>query len=262
MNLASLGVRFAPLLALFFGLCMVGGLVAIRIARRRARNTGFEFVREQSLYKARRWMLGTGLLALLGVASVGLWAMAVYRPQALPTPVPTATMTLIPSPTPRPPTATPTRTPALTSTALPTVTPMASAAATSANGDQPTEQRRSQSTTATPASGAYLVEVTMAAGERENRPVDPTTIFAKGTRRVYAFLLFDGMSSGVPWTHVWYGEVDGEMRQIWGKTESWSREYSYGQIWRYFDCGVGRFELRVYVGEKLQQTVPFVVKGS
>ena len=102
----------------------------------------------------------------------------------------------------------------------------------------------------------------MAAGQQENRPVDPTTVFVQGTRRVYAFLLFDGMSDGVPWTHVWYGEVNGEMQEIWGKTESWSREYSRGQIWRYFDCGVGRFELRVYVGERLQQTIPFVVRGG
>jgi hypothetical protein len=257
-----LGLRFAPALALFFGLCVVGGLVAIRTARQRARNTGFGFVREQSLYKARRWMLGTGLLALLGMASVGLWAMAVYRPHALPTPVPTATMTLIPSPTPRPPTSTPTQTPTPTSTALPSVTPTRTAATTPTDTDLPAVLRRSQSTGATPEPGAHLVEATMAAGQRENMPVDPTTVFPRGTRRVYAFLLFDGMSRGVPWTHVWYGEVDGEMREIWGKTESWSREYSRGQIWRYFDCGVGKFELRIYVSERLQQTVPFVVKGD
>ena len=123
MNLSYLGVRFAPVLALVFGLCVLGGLVAIRIARQRARTTGFGFVRERSLYMARRWMIGTGLLALLGGASVGLWAVAVYRPQTLPTPVPTPTSTLIPSPTPRPPTATP------TSTATPTATPAATATA-------------------------------------------------------------------------------------------------------------------------------------
>ena len=54
----------------------------------------------------------------------------------------------------------------------------------------------------------------------------------------------------------------GKMQEIWGKTESWSREYSRGRIWRYFDCGVGKFELRIYVGERLQQTVPFVVQGG
>jgi hypothetical protein len=116
--------------------------------------------------------------------------------------------------------------------------------------------------TVTPASEAVLVELTMAAGERENMPVSPTTTFAPGTRRVYAFLLFDGMAKGVSWTHAWYGEIDGQMKEIWGKTESWSREYSRGRIWRYFDCGVGKFELRVYIGDQLQQAVPFVVQGS
>jgi hypothetical protein len=130
------------------------------------------------------------------------------------------------------------------------------------DAELPVVLRRTQAVAGTPAPEAHLVEVTMAADQQENRPVDPTTVFVKGTRRVYAFLLFDGMSGGVPWTHVWYGEVDGEMREIWGKTESWSREYSHGQIWRYFDCGVGKFELRIYVGEQLQQTVPFVVQGG
>jgi len=250
------------MLALVFGLFVAGGLIAIRIARRRARNTGFGFVREQALYRARRWMLGTSLLALLAMASVGLWAVAVYRPHALPTPVPTATLTLIPSPTPRPPTATPTLTPTPTATALPTVMPTATSAAMPTDAELPAVLRRSQASATKPAPEARLVEVMMAAGQLGNRPVDPTTVFANGTRRVYAFLLFDGMSDGVPWTHVWYGEVDGEMREIWGKTELWSREYSRGQIWRYFDCGVGKFELRVYVGERLQQTVPFVVKGG
>jgi hypothetical protein len=256
VNLPYLAARFAPLLAAFFGLCVVGGLVVITLARRRARTTGFGFVRERALYTARRWMIGTGLLVLLGGASVGLWATAIYRPQVLPTPVPTATSTLIPSPTPRPPTSTPTSTP--TPTATPTATPSAPA-----EQAQPIVIRRTRSdAAATPGTGAALVAVTMAAGEKENMPVNPTTVFASGTRRVYAFMLFDGMSRGVEWTHEWYGEIDGQMKRIWGKTEAWSREYSYGQIWRYYDCGVGKFELRIYVGPELQETVPFWVQGS
>ena len=257
MNLASLGVRLAPVLAVFFGLCVLGGLVAIRIARQRARNTGFGFVRERALYRARRWMIGTGLLALLGGASVGLWAMAVYRPHVLPTPVPTATLAPIPSPTPRPPTLTP------TATAIPTATPTTTATVVPAVAGRPSSLRRTQGVeTTAPGFGARLVELTMAAGERENGPVNPTTVFAPGTKRVYAFLLFERMSDGVSWTHKWYGEVDGQMREIWGKTEAWSREYSHGRIWRYFDCSVGKYELRIYVGDELQQTVSFVVQGG
>jgi len=256
MNLPHLGARFAPTLALIFGLCVLGGLVAIRVARQRARTTRFGFVRERALYRARRWMVGTGLLALLGGASAALWAVAVHHPEVLPTPIPTATSTLIPSPTPRPPTATPTWTPTVTAT------PTATATAAPIDAELPTVLRQSRAIEMATSDSASLVEVTMAAGERGNKPVNPTSVFASGTRRVYAFLLFDGMSEGVPWTHAWYGEVDGEMREIWGRTESWSRDYSRGQVWRYFDCGVGRFELRVYVGRQLQRTVPFVVQGG
>ena len=257
MNLPDLGARFAPVLAFVLGMCVLAGLAAIRIARRRARTTGFGFVRERALYRARRWMIGTGLLALLGAASAGLWAVAVYRPEILPTPMPTATSTLIPTPTPRPPTATP------TPTAPPTVTPTATATAAPVDAELPALLRRSHALqTSTPASNAVLAEVTMAAGERGNRPVNPTVVFPPGTRRVYAFLLFDGMADGVAWTHVWYREVNGEMQEVWGKTEPWSRDYAHGQVWRYFDCGVGNHELRVYVGHELQVTVPFVVQGG
>lgn len=255
MNLSQLGVQWAPVLALVFGLCVLGGLVASRLARHRARTTGFGFVRERALYRARRYMIGTGLLTLLGMASAGLWAVAVHRPGVLPTPLPTATLTLIPSPTPRPATATPTL------TATPTVPPTATATVVPSTSELPATLHRSQSNqVGTVVPGAVLVGLTMAAGERDNIPVNPTTVFDPGTRRVYAFLLFDGMANGVTWTHAWYGEVDGEMREIWGKTEAWSREYSHGQVWRYFDCGVGRFELRVYVGDQHQRTVPFVVR--
>jgi len=264
VNLALLGIQIAPLLALAFGLCVIGGLVAIYLARRRARTTGFSLVREQALYRARRWMLGTGLLALLGGASVGLWAIAVHNPQVLPTPVPTATRTLIPSPTPRPPTATPTATPTVTQTPSPAPSATQTGTVTAIPSvEPPAALRRSRSTVAvTPGADASLVELTMAAGEKGNRPVDPTTVFPQGTRRVYAFMLFDGMADNVPWTHVWYREVDGQMKEIWGKTEFWSYEYSHGRIWRYFDCGVGHYELHIYVGEKLEKIVPFVVQGS
>jgi hypothetical protein len=205
-------------------------------------------------------MLGTVLLSLLAGASIWLWAMAVYRPEALPTPVPTATPTLIPSPTPRPPTATPTITP--TATATPSATPTATAMANAVDVTLPAALRGSGDLGTKPGENSTLIEVTMAAGERGNRPIDPTTVFARGTKRVYAFMLFDGMADGVPWSHVWYGQVDGEMQEIWGRTELWSYEYSRGQIWRYFDCGIGRFELHVYVGDQLQQKVPFVVLGG
>jgi hypothetical protein len=129
-------------------------------------------------------------------------------------------------------------------------------------GELPAALRRPQpGEAATPGSDALLIELTLAAGEEGNEPVHPTMVFARGTKRVYAFMFFDGMGERVPWTHVWYREVDGQMQEVWGRTELWSYEYSRGRIWRYFDCDVGNYELRVYVGGRLQQTVPFVVQG-
>lgn len=257
MNLPRLGVRLAPALALFFGLCVVGGLVAMRIARRRARTTGFGVVRERALYTARRWMVATGLLALLGGASVGLWATAVYHPEVLPTPAPTATSTLIPSPTPRPPTATPTLIP------TPTSTPVA------ARRQVPTpEIGRSMpkpllsSDAATPGPNAALVDWVLAAGQVDNEPVRPANHFPEGTSRVYAFLTFEGMAPHVPWSHVWYVDVDGQLREVWRGTELWPYEYANGRRWRYLNCRAGRYELHVYVGQELQQKLSFVVKGG
>jgi hypothetical protein len=148
-------------------------------------------------------------------------------------------------------------------TATPGATPTATAtpAAAFLDGESPAALR-SLPGAVTPSADALLLSVTMAAGERNSRPVDPTTVFAEGTKRVYAFMLFDGMAQGVPWTHVWYREVDGELQEAWGRSELWSYDYSYGQIWRYFDCGPGKHELHVYVGDQLQKRVPFVVGGN
>ena len=261
MNLPRLGVQLAPVLAVVFGLCVLGGLAVIRLARRRARTTGFGVVREQAVYTARRWMLRTAVLALLAGASIWLWAVAVYNPEVLPTPVPTPTSTLIPSPTPRPPTATP------TVTSAPTRTPRITATSTPDAPATPEDRRSSMVSvlptgTVEPGPDAALVEVVLAAGQAANEPVRPASRFPQGTRRVYAFMTFDGMAPGVPWSHVWYVEVGGQMRELWRETSSWPYEFAAGRQWRYLNCRGGHYELHVYVGDRLQQTVSFVVEGG
>jgi hypothetical protein len=113
----------------------------------------------------------------------------------------------------------------------------------------------------TPGPDAVLAEMVLAAGQRGDKPIDPTTRFPGGTERVYAFFTFDGMSRNVPWVHVWYGEVEGQMVEVWSQVELWPYDAGRGSTWRYFNCRAGRYELHVYVGRQLQQRIPFVVEA-
>jgi len=207
--------------------------------------------------RARRLGILVVLMILLTGVSAGLWSLSVWRPQMLPTPEPTATLTLIPSPTPRTPTATPSPTPTATVTPTGTPTPIPP------DADLPSVLRTFFPTAAaTPGADAALVNLVLAAGERGNQPVDPNTRFPVGTQRVYAFFEFDGMSRNVPWAHVWYGEVDGRMTELWGQVELWTYDAPSGRTWRFFNCRAGRYELHVYVGRQMQQRISFVVEGG
>jgi hypothetical protein len=104
--------------------------------------------------------------------------------------------------------------------------------------------------------------VVLSSGERENRPVDDTAAFPAGTERVYAFFTFSGMSRNAPWTHVWYGEIDGQMVEQWSQVELWPYDAASGNTWRFFNCRPGRGELLVYVGRELQERLPFTVGVS
>jgi hypothetical protein len=114
----------------------------------------------------------------------------------------------------------------------------------------------------TPGPDAALVDLVLAAGERDDEPVGPTARLPKGTQRVYAFFTFDGMDRGVPWVHIWYGETEGQMVEVWSQVEVWPYDDARGRTWRYFNCRSGRYELHIYVGQRLQQKVPFVVAGD
>jgi hypothetical protein len=76
---------------------------------------------------------------------------------------------------------------------------------------------------------------------------------------VYAFFTFDGMARGVPWAHVWYAEVEGQMTEVWSEVELWPHDAPGDLAWRYLNCRDGRYELHIYVGRTLQQRVPFTV---
>jgi hypothetical protein len=114
----------------------------------------------------------------------------------------------------------------------------------------------------TPGPDAVLTDVVLARGEQGNEPINPGTSFPRGTERVYAFLRFEGMHRNVPWTHAWYGQVDGQMVEVWSQVELWPYDDSSGRTWRYFNCRSGQYELHIYVGKQLQQQIPFTVGAN
>ncbi len=256
MDWQNIGERVAPVLALAFGM---GGVLCILAAwrlRRTAQAASFSFVREQSLLQAQRLsILALGLLAASAV-SEALWGIATRNPSMLPTPAPTPTLTPIPTPTPRPPT------PTFTVTPTPTITPTSTPISLSSRSLPAILRTPFPNQAAPPGPNATLLELVLAAGEKDNRPVGPTSRFPRGTERVYAFFTFDGMARNVPWAHVWYRRQDGELVEVWGKVELWPYDVPRGYGWRYFNCTPGQYELHVYIGRKLQRKVLFTVEGG
>ena len=257
MDWQTTGAQLAPILTGLFGLGVTLCIVSVYTLRRRARSTSYGYVREQSFLRAKRLtILAIVCLALLG-ASSALWGVSVRRPELLPTAVPTATSTLIPSPTPRTPTVT------FTPTHTPTVTPTPTNTPIPPDVDLPAALRTPFPAEAvTPGPNAALANLILSSGEQEDKPVDATTAFPAGTERVYAFFTFAGMSRNVPWIHIWYGEVDGQMVEQWSQVELWSYDAASGNTWRFFNCHPGRGELHIYVGRELRQRVPFTVGVS
>jgi hypothetical protein len=255
MDWQAMGTRLAPILTLVFGLGVVGCIFGIYRMRRRARTHLFSYVREQSIRRAKQLGFATAAFVVLVGVSGALWGVSIQRPDLLPTPIPTSTPTLIPSPTPRTPTPTPTLTETPTVTPTPTETPIPP------DTELPSVLRTPFPAQAvTPGPNAGLVELVLAAGEKDDQPVNPGTRFPKGTEQVYAFFTFDGMARNVPWSHVWYGQVEGEMVELWSGVELWPYDDPRAYGWRFFNCRQGRYELRIYVDRRLQRTVPFTVE--
>ncbi|MBN1581124.1 MAG: hypothetical protein JXA89_10505 [Anaerolineae bacterium] len=257
MDWQYFGFQLAPFLTLLFGAGMIISFVGIYQRRRTARSTHFGFVREQSETNAKRLFFFAIIFLVFTAASGALWAVSVQRPELLPTPFPTETPTSIPTPTPRTPTATYTPTPTPTVTSTPTQTPIPP------DTDLPRIlQTPFPSNAVTPGPDAALVGLILASGQENNTPINPGTAFPSGTERIYAFFTFDGMARNVPWSHIWYVELDGQMIEYWSATELWSYDSAGGLAWRYINPRPGKYELDIYVGRVLQQKIPFTVQGD
>lgn len=254
MDWQAVGVRIAPILTILLSVgAAVSGIYLIQV-RRTARSTSFGYVREQSGALAKRLTLLLVALSLLAIASGALWGVSVRIPDLLPTPAPTVTQTPIPTPTPRPPTAT------YTPTSTPTITPTPTSTPVPPDAHLPSALRTPFPAAAvTPGPDATLVELVLAAGQENDRPINPGQAFPRGTEQVFAFLTFDHMARNVPWVHAWYVEVDGQLVESWSQAELWAYDAPWGFTWRYFNCRDGRYELHIYVGRRLVKKMQFTV---
>jgi len=108
--------------------------------------------------------------------------------------------------------------------------------------------------------GAAFGEITFGRGITEDKqPLEPGTVFAASPQPVYAFFEYRGMANGTAWTFVWLR--DGE--EMWRETWEWSWG-SYGRTWLFYTppggYTPGNYEVRLYIGDELQQTGTFVVR--
>jgi hypothetical protein len=246
-----------------FGAFLVGILVAVLAAARyarEARTSQFYFIREQARVKAGRVMILVGFLVVVtGALAILLNLSNAFTggvAQVTPTPTPMPTL----SPT-APATAVPTASP--TSVLTPTPKP----AATSSPTISPTPTTGTPSSALTPIVGvktpspdAVFGEITLAQGVTEdNEPKDPGTAFPVRISELYAFFDYENLSDGVLWTQVWYrgGKEIGSESSLW----EWG---SYGTAWIFLKpvggYSRGEYEVRLYIGDELEQTATFTVR--
>jgi len=93
-----------------------------------------------------------------------------------------------------------------------------------------------------------------------NEPIDPTNTFPAGTLRVYALFDYEGMSTDLEWSRIWYR--DGE--EYVSKTEQWTGDDSgTWALWLYVTSGdplaPATYELRIFLEGKQVQSATFVI---
>jgi hypothetical protein len=244
-----------------FGVCLAGVFIGLLVAARytrEAKTSQFYFIREQARVKAGRIMILVGFLVVVTVALFLLRTVSgtLRDVQASPTPMPTASLTTPPvtavvtipptsavlTPTPKPTaTASPSPT-AIPTVRTPTLTPTRIVGAE------------------TPSPGATFGGITLARGVTgDNKPKDPGTVFPAGISQLYAFFDYENLSNGVLWTQVWYrgGKEIGSESNLW----EWG---SYGTAWIFLKpvggYSRGEYEVRLYIGDELEQTAAFTVR--
>ncbi len=217
----------------------------------KSRSGKYYVMRQNAHQRFVRWMFVALVIEVLAV--VVLVAAPRLSPIELaPTAAPVVTVS--PSPSSRPtrtPTPTLTRPPTATPPFIPTPTP-----------DVPTpDPALSPLPSVTPAGeDARITCITLAADKGENgRPVGPGVEFPPGDHRVYLFISYKGMTSGLDWTFSIYREGE---RLDDGLTSPWEWG-DQGDTYLYYKppggYEPGIYEMRVFIEERPQCFAQFVI---
>jgi hypothetical protein len=233
------------------------GMVVSQLIK--ARRAPYFAMRQSALRRGRRWLLAALVVLVVAIDLLVVpprLAALLRQPEEpvldtlTPTPAPiiTATRTLPPT---RTPTTTPTRRPTATPPFIPTLTPevpLPESALTPLPSEVPADD------------GANITIITLAAARDDaGQPVDPGTEFPPYIPRVHLFIYYEGMRNGIPWTFAIYREGDllDSTTQLW----EWGTE---GKTDLYYEppggYAPGIYEMRVFIGDRLQGVAQFVVK--
>lgn len=178
----------------------------------------------------------------------------------------TPTITLTPTDTATPtatdtPTVTPSPSPTLTLTRTATPTATASHTPSPTPSPSPTfflSQSGLQPRTTPSGSGLLLITAIATSVDSAMQPVQPDTSFPVGTSRIYFFLEFNGMQTGVQWA--WALFKDGELLDghalLWGNQSSGTTIFFYG---RAVGFDVGLYEMQLYIGDSLITVSTFTI---
>lgn len=100
--------------------------------------------------------------------------------------------------------------------------------------------------------------ITFAQGQRNDQPVGPDVRFPSGTKEIYAFFDYKGMTDGMSWRQAWY--VDDEVGL--DAEDTWEAG-GQGNYWVSINSKKGlpdgAYLLELYVGDKLLQSGEFVI---
>jgi len=93
----------------------------------------------------------------------------------------------------------------------------------------------------------------------DNKPRDPDTVFSASDNYLYAFFEYHRMTNGVAWSHTWLkdNESIAHDSNLW----SWGtdgRAYVFSAP--YGGYTPGKYELRIYIGDKLVQSGTFEMR--
>jgi hypothetical protein len=233
------------------------GMVVSQLIK--ARRAPYFAMRQSAFRRGWHWLLVALVLVVVAIDLLVVpprLAVFLVQPEEpvldtlTPTPAPiiTATRTLAPT---RTPTTTPTRRPTATPPFIPTLTPevpLPDSALTPLPSEVPAGD------------DANITIITLAAARDDaGQPVDPGTEFPPYIPRVHLFIHYEGMRNGIPWTFAIYREGDllDSVTQLW---EWWTE----GKTDLYHEppggYAPGIYEMRVFIGDRLQGVAQFVVK--